>query len=694
MTLLPKMLIQLTDSKLQNLQRWIAAPNWTNPFNTAKGKRLINTGQWILKLPEYTAWLAQKVPYPSNGSIFAKNVLVISGMNLFLRCRNGRIILFLVLTPLTAKPGYGKTILSTRIIEELQRCLRDKSLGATPEASSLAYFYFDQQQADRYSRVTALQAVAAQLLFAQRNNHNFIDITSLKMLSDGEGEICASEQALESLIRIFINQLDESYLVFDGLDECAEWEDFLISLRKCVEHSTCKVVLLARPHLSIASIIGQKPFQMELAQDANLGEITAIIKPGITSLIAKGKLGPHFSPDGADSLITRLARRADSIVLWASLMIQYLQSRTLTPIERAEVINEDVPFKGLENLYSKILEDLARRVPETQHRKIHKVFEWLVAAQQSWTPNMLELALAVKTDRPSCRGDFIENFEETLLQLCGPLVEIRQDRIVRFIHLSVAEYLTSAAELTPKRAFSVGLSAAHCSTANLCLAYLKYEIPHHPLGGTASSTPHPPSVVSRYGLLPYAVSYWSQHAMLSLAHDAGYPEKVSATEIAELVPPNGVKDLVNFLRSLATDKPFATAWIEASWTFQVSPSFLELPHLLLTSWVTTDDQHQHLLKKDVRHLGEKLRRFSSNLLQLNKQWGLTLAESPNEVWLPSINVFMEPEFWVGTDAASLTWLGCPEDTKSVLIVSQSSLEGKDVGIVRVWPSKYVTLSFS
>lgn len=69
----------ITDRKLESLQRWISASNWTEPYESSKSTRLDNTGFWILKDPEYQAWLAQVIPYPFPGSVFAKNILVIAG---------------------------------------------------------------------------------------------------------------------------------------------------------------------------------------------------------------------------------------------------------------------------------------------------------------------------------------------------------------------------------------------------------------------------------------------------------------------------------------------------------------------------------------------------------------------------------------------------------------------------------------
>jgi hypothetical protein len=426
---------------------------------------------------------------------------------------------------------------------------------------------------------------------------------------------------------------------------------------------------------------------MELEQGENLEEITTIIRPELTSLISLGKLGPRFGPEGAEAVIQRLARRADSIVLWAVLMVKYLQSKTLTPTDREEIINEETHFNGLHELYSKILADLGRRVPTAQHAKAHKVFEWLVITQQPWTTKMLEEALAVKTNRPSSEGDFLAHFEESLLELCGPLVEIRQDRIVRFIHLSVAEYLTSKEHLATKSTFSVSLRRAHSSAANLCLAYLKNEIPQKPLSGTASTRPHQPSIALKYSLLQYAVTYWSQHARLSLEHDVDYADNLEhVTQFTQTFTQKGFSDLFQLLSRLTTDKLFVTVWIEASWTFEVPPSLLDIPDLIVSSVTILPKQNQKL-KTDLKALGQTLQRLSGNLSHLNKQWGLTLTESPNEIWLPSTNAFTDSEFWIGTDAADVKWLPSQEEEQSVLIVSQVSMDGNGVGVIKVWPSK-------
>jgi hypothetical protein len=545
----------------------------------------------------------------------------------------------------------------------------------------VAFFYFDQQQADRYSRITALQSIAAQLLHSQRNNKSFIDIASVMMRDDGQGQILASEKVLQSLIHIYVEQLDSSYLVFDGLDECAEWDEFLISLRKCTESTSSKIIILSRPHLPVSAIIGQKPFQLNLGGERNLNDIEACIRPRIRSLIAAGKLGRRYTIERAEQVVQSLARRADSIFLWASLMMQYLESPTVTPKEREEVVDDLKSFRGLEDLFAKILEDLRKRVPPTQHSKVHKIFEWLVTAQQPWTVEILEMALAVQPDRPATPEDFVEDFELALLQLCGPLVEVRQDGVVRFIHLSVAEYLTSPVDLSTRSSLSVQLHHAHCSMATLLLSYIMNEIPKEPLGGNASTRPDPCSLSRRYCLLRYAATCWSKHAYQSL--DISLEDNTHLRILAQ----KAYKDLFLLLSKGIADKHLITVWIEASWAFEAPPTVLELALQISR----TADAIPLDVKKTLEPLASTLERLSKNLSHLNKYWCDVLAANPNEIWLPSTNAFTDCEFWVGTDAAKVNWLSCPEEGESILIVSKESRDGSEVGIIRVWPSELVLL---
>jgi hypothetical protein len=59
------------------LQKWIAASNWTNLFEAAKGKRLEDTGLWILQEHEFKAWEENQLSGLNEG--LGNNLLVITG---------------------------------------------------------------------------------------------------------------------------------------------------------------------------------------------------------------------------------------------------------------------------------------------------------------------------------------------------------------------------------------------------------------------------------------------------------------------------------------------------------------------------------------------------------------------------------------------------------------------------------------
>ncbi|KAM3064767.1 hypothetical protein ACMFMF_011762 [Clarireedia jacksonii] len=638
------------EDKMQRLQCWIAASNWTNSFQAAKRKRLGDTGLWVLQENEFKGWEEYKLSHESLG----ESLLVI-----------------------TAKPGYGKTILSTRIIEHLQqRVLCDtEPLDQASHTPCVAFFFFDQQKADSDSHITALQAVAAQLLYTQRGNKTFIDIASLIMRDESKGENYASEQALMSMIQLYLRHLDGSYLVFDGLDECSEWEKFLELLLESIEGTNCKVVLISRPHLGIAKVIGRRHFRMRLAELANLGEIDAVLRPGITSLVMSGGLGPRFDQQNLEALISSLAKRADSIVLWADLIVKYLDSPFITATERTAIIDAEESFQGLDYLYSKIVQGILRRAPKNQERKVRKILEWLVATQQPWTANMLRTALAVQPNRRCVPGDLIDNFDESLVQLCGPLVEIRQDRCVRFIHISVSEYLSNL-ENDSRSSLSVKTSVAHCSMATLCLEYLMNEVNHEPLGGDASTRPDQQSVVSQYCLLPYVVSFWPLHASKSIQETL----ELELTEKPFTLPI--FKEFFRLLSKLTTDKMLVTMWIETCYTFTTVPTLLEIPENVLEAAEVVSSHY----RKQLTMLGEVLKRFSKNLGDLIRDWSTLLIKEPNEIWLPSTNVFSDSEFWIGTNVANVEYFFSLEDRRSKAIVSQVSADETEVGVIRVWPS--------
>ena len=157
-------------------------------------------------------------------------------------------------------------------------------------------------------------------------------------------------------------------------------------------------------------------------------------------------------------------------------------------------------------MFKQILEDLKRRLPKSEWSKIQRMFQWLVVAQTPWSLDNLHTALAVQSNRAITADDYTPDFQESLLQTCGSFIEVYADGTVRFIHLSVQEFLANSgtefqdSELS--RSFHVIKELAHSSMATLCLSYIIHNVPHSPAGSEAAS------LHTKFPLLLYATKWW------------------------------------------------------------------------------------------------------------------------------------------------------------------------------------------
>lgn len=89
--------------------------------------------------------------------------------------------------------------------------------------------------------------------------------------------------------------------------------------------------------------------------------------------------------------------------------------------------------------------------------------------------------------------------------MCGSLVEVRKDRTVDSVHVSVLEYLTQREE-GPRGAlkpFLIEISYSEGSTTGFCLSCMTYEVPNRPLVSSSAFTPQKDVVETQLPLLKY-----------------------------------------------------------------------------------------------------------------------------------------------------------------------------------------------
>ena len=564
------------------------------------------------------------------------------------------------------KPGYGKTVLCSQIIENLQDLVAAETSPSSAGTALVAYFYFTNLQVDSRLGGAAFRAVLTQILQARKSDPDFIDIGSF-LHDKGEGQNKASDKEIRDMVHLYLKRLRPSFLVFDGIDECSDIEDFILSINDILHESPCKILMLTRPIMdTLGSIDHRKVHHVALENEDNSGDIENYLRMRMAKLIEQSAIAGDL---GLDSMVVQLSRRANSMFLWAVLMSNYLSLPCLTPNERLDAIHQLNRFEGLDAMYNRILNEIHNWMPKKQQIKVTLIFQWLAVAKRSLTAEALRAGLAVQQRRPATSFDFIQNFETVLSQMCGSLVEIRRDGTVDFIHVSVLEYLTHREEgppgvLTP---FYISISSSEVSMTGLCLSYLADEVPHGPLASSSTLTPQRVVVETRLPLLSYVSEWWPWHAgriFMLLEHSDGCTQLNTA---------------ITAINTFIRNKVLVTTWIEALFLFRQEPKLT----MLVSNVNLFGGRPFSSSAREALQLVDTLGRFSTEVSNLYQKWYNVLTYQPNEIWGPSIQAWSQSEFLVREDLATITSLNSKSDKDWFLISSQVSLDGCEVGMVKI-----------
>ncbi|KAF2828766.1 hypothetical protein CC86DRAFT_404655 [Ophiobolus disseminans] len=650
---------RMIQSKTAELKAWLDPPQWQRSLETAMSKRCSGTTTWLLACTEYQRWRGslQVLPETSSGTSTA---VVATGRLLVLQ----------------AKPGYGKTILCATIIGHCTSAhTGERNIDASPPdafnygqtSTSTAFYFFERQAQFEANSGAAFRAITAQMLNIHRRDGAAIDSAILLRDGNGSGQTVASDAEIRALLKLYLHRWPTTTLVFDGVDECLDYDIFLRELSELVSNTNCKILLACRPTVTVGSNFRGFDSSIVQLQDAdNIRDIESYVRPEIRKLFSARKLD---SDDSLENIVASICTRSGSMFLWASLMITYLGSDFLSPQDRHDAITELNKFEDLDRLYSRILHSVRKQCKGGKAwTNVQRLFQWVITSSRPLQSSELRTALAVEQGKPVSTRHYLPHFDLAVRKMSGALMEVAPDSTVRFIHLSVLEFLTAAVDPlgdvqsggTSLLKYNAGIS--HCVLASACLSYLMHTFPGQALGITSREQAESQKLLKKYPLSLYSTQFWAFHVREAFVHAERLPSHVLASK----------EQLVDMLTSFLSNKKAITVWTELAWTFGSAPDL----HGLLNQ------------------AGEMLQMFARDLARLTDRWGPNLLDAPNEIWEPSIPAFMKSPFWVGTDAARVTVLGTNVDlppTKTrvpldpLTIASQLSLDGEEIGIIKVWP---------
>ncbi|KAK4450274.1 hypothetical protein QBC34DRAFT_448335 [Podospora aff. communis PSN243] len=550
------------------------------------------------------------------------------------------------------KPGFGKTTLCAAMTEHLHRLLSVPF--APPERDenkrvALGFFFFDKQRAESISSASAWRAVVAQLLHAMPAfDQDMMDA----VLAFREGKDRLAGQATASDLEIF----------------------------SILRPTKTSVAVFSRPTVEPPPSIVRKMSILALEGGLNFDGIRTFLQRLILSLVDSGLLTDE---DGSEETIRQIARRANGMFLWATLFVEYIQSPHLSTRARRQAMSNHNRLQGLDQLYSAILETLGQR-PEDARNCTRRAFEMALYALRPLHVSELQHAVATPLGRRLEPDDLIPRFSEHIGRLSGALLELDTQGFVRFVHLSVIEYLTDGnnQEQQGLSTLSVDEHASEVSIACCCLSYLCHTVEAEPLGGCSRTPPDVELQIRKYPLINYATEYWSFHLVECMRACS------EATAISHLS--EAMKVVIELASQFLSRGRTLMVWIEASWMFERPPKIRHGPEDTFFSQgppqlgrsVDVDQQlHNTLLRA-----WNALLQLSRDLAALNSSWGHVLEQEPSEIWEPSISAFNQSPFWErisGARIAAQFHKPHESDVQTISLKSRLSPDGKQLGLVRL-----------
>jgi Cdc6-like AAA superfamily ATPase len=380
----------------------------TNPLDDlaaiqrSKGERVESTCEWLLVQGEYIAWLVRDGPQ---------------------------------LLRLVGAPGMGKTMISSFLVDELERKAQQNP------AMILAYYFCDNKDEKRNTATAILRGLLLQLL-RQRPilfKHIQPDYNLMKK---------SLFENLDALWRILLNMLKDSdvgdaYILVDALDECQR------SSREALLKLLAKQFIGPRlgGSLKVKFLITCRPEpEIELTLRA-VGEnvrvdsrkINADLSNFIEAKVNELSKDKGYPKKLAQDIKKALRDYAGGTFLWAALVLDDIFKTTMPSKIRRKL--QALP-SSLAEVYSRILSNIDEDCTEDARF----ILQCVVVARRPLTVRELAMARALGSEEWNENtippDDFLDELKDDF-KCCEPLLFLNDDETVNLVHQSAKDYLLS-----------------------------------------------------------------------------------------------------------------------------------------------------------------------------------------------------------------------------------------------------------
>ncbi|KAL8818642.1 MAG: hypothetical protein Q9223_002756 [Gallowayella weberi] len=401
--------IQREKENLFNVRRWLSRVEPETDYAEAKGKRLMNLGEWLIEHRKFKEWLVAS----------SSSLLWLHGF-----------------------AGTGKTGLVCRVLQDIRRQLESTDLGE--ETGRLAFFYCSsnkpstgREEASRADPRETLRSLVSQVSTQQGRNVESIVQEKYEALGPGSDSHRPLNDAECVEIIVELARTIPVTIVLDAFDELDQDKSPQLVqhlkeiCRQCPEN--VKIFISTRSFPAIEDHL-KADNSIEVTTENNGEDVKLFIRQSLRASIDEGTLlNGNVSRELESEIETTLTKRAQNMFLYASLLLTQLCDRNNTDDEdsiRKKL--EDLP-KDITEAYNQIMMQAHdnKKNSERSCRIAQETFKWLCAQQETLDHDAFLEAVSPPEKR-------VNNDE--LLRACRTLV-VRGDKTYEPAHYSVREHI-------------------------------------------------------------------------------------------------------------------------------------------------------------------------------------------------------------------------------------------------------------
>lgn len=263
-----------------------------------------------------------------------------------------------------ARPGAGKTVLSSRLIDHFDS---DNMAPSLP----VFYFFCKNTDTDKNTSTAVMRSLLYQLYKSTKDqgmHQSLKDDLGLALDQSGQRK-AVNFATMWQLFSTHIKQCSATLIILDALDECQDLDPLIRGLKLISTLSIIKIIVTSRKESHLDKHLINN-VSLEITPEDINADIDAFIQ-------AKVSASPQLSHSLVrDQVFSRLSNAHSGMFLWVHLMLKELKTCfSVAQVQRALV---ELP-KGLDGIYKGILQRLRDTLSTPTLDLCSKVLVWVVS---------------------------------------------------------------------------------------------------------------------------------------------------------------------------------------------------------------------------------------------------------------------------------------------------------------------------